>query len=204
MLKLLPRRQVGWRRLRTRPPLGLVDDMTSKSPREGGDAQDFGEIAKLHRPLLQRVALRLSGDPEVANDLVQETLLRGLGRFDQLQHHNAAAWLVTILTNLFYDYLKHRRVVTKAEPELMIPEAHELEGDSILCGIADADLYAAVQALEPALRDVVELCYLKEMGYREVAAVLKVPAGTIGTRLMRARARLRVLLEAPKLRVVKP
>ena len=171
--------------------------------REGGDIGGFAEIAERHRAMLHRVALRLSGNPEVAKDLVQETLLRGLSRFHKLQHGtNPAAWLVTILTNLFYDHLKHQRVVTKAEPELAGPEAHEVERDSILCTIADADLYAAVQKLEAELREVVELCYLKQMRYREVAAVLKLPVGTIGTRLMRARVRLRALLDPESLSVV--
>jgi len=179
--------------------------MASEPERESGEVGDFGEVAKIHRAMLHRVALRLSGNPEVAKDLVQETLLRGLRRFDKIRHGtHAGAWLVRILTNLFYDYLKHQKVVTEAEPDLAALEPRDIESDSIFCTIADADLYAAVNALEPELREVVELCYLQQKRYHEAAVILDVPAGTIGTRLMRARVRLRALLDPASLRVVKP
>jgi RNA polymerase sigma-70 factor (ECF subfamily) len=194
MRALAAGRQESWRTSRTsRAPLALVDSMASEPQHHG--VADFGEIAELHRALLHRVALRLSGNAETAKDLVQETLLRGLRRFDQFQQgRHAGTWLVTILTNLFYDHLKHEKVVRKAEPELVVPEAVECDPESTIAVIADADLHAAVQALEPELREVVELCYLKQLRYREVSEILNLPVGTIGTRLMRARARLRVLL----------
>jgi RNA polymerase sigma-70 factor, ECF subfamily len=197
MSQLMPRRQVSWSPSHTtRAPLVLVARMAFEPRKEGGEPSDFGEVAKLLRPLLERVALRLSGNPENAKDLVQETLLRGLLRYDPLRHSNAAAWLTKILTNLFFDYLKHQKVVTRAEPELAGPEAEDIDDDSGWSRIHDEQIRAAVQALEPELREVVELCYLKQMRYREVAAVLNLPMGTIGTRLMRARERLRELLES--------
>jgi RNA polymerase sigma-70 factor (ECF subfamily) len=164
--------------------------MASEPPSGGGD---FGEIAEQHRAMLLRVAVRLSGNAEIAKDLVQDTLLRGLSRFDQFQSGtHAGSWLVKILTNLYFDQLKHEKVVRNAEPQLMVPEA--VECDWTVAEIADTDLVAAVGALEPDLREVVELCYLEQMSYREAAAVLGAPLGTIGTRLMRARTQLRVLL----------
>jgi len=184
-------RRQGWRQSRTAlATLALVDNVASEQPQR--DIGAFGELAEQHRAQLLRVALRLSGNAETAKDLVQETLLRGLRRFDQFEPGtNAGTWLVTILTNLFFDHLKHQKVERKAEPDLAVPEAVECDSDLTISRIADADLYAAVQALEPELRDVVELCYLKQMRYREVAAVLTCPRARIGTRLMRARARLR-------------
>jgi RNA polymerase sigma-70 factor (ECF subfamily) len=179
----------------------LVDDMSSEPPRT--DVGRFAEIVEPHRELLYRVALRLSGNPEIAKDLVQETMLRALRRFDQFQQGtHAATWLSTILTNLFLDQLKHEKVVRKAEPDLVVEEA--VEHDATLADIADADLYAAIQSLEPDLRDVVELCYLRQMRYREVAQMLGVPVGTIGTRLLRARTQLRVLLTGTNRKAGKP
>ena len=192
----MPRRQVGWRQsLTMRASLTLVYSMPSCQPEPDAqpDVGGFAEIAEQHRPLLQRVALRLSGNAETAKDLVQETLLRALRRFDRFQQGtHAATWLVAILTNLYLDYLKHQKVVRKAEPELVVPEV--VECDSTIADIVDAELYAAVEALDPELREVIELCYFKRMRYHQAAATLNVPVGTIGTRLMRARARLRELL----------
>src|SRR5262245_20336953 len=195
-------RRVGWRTSHTsRAPLALVDSMPSEQP--SGDRGGFAELAELHRPLLARIALRLAGKADIAEDLVQETLLRALRRFDQYrQGTHAGTWMVAILTNLYFDYLKHQKVERKAEPELTVSEA--IEPEPSISEISDADLHAAVRSLEPELRRVVELCYLEQRRYREVAAILNVPVGTIGTRLMRARARLREILNPTRVDVVKP
>jgi RNA polymerase sigma-70 factor (ECF subfamily) len=176
--------------------LALVETMAAGQTSDPGEGGDFGEVAEIHRSMLLRVALRLAGEPELAKDLVQETLLRGWRRFDRIQHGaHAGAWLVTILTNLFYDYLKHQKVVTRAASDLASGSEHEPGLDSILLSIGDAELHAAVRALEPELREVVELCYLEQMSYRDAAAILNQPMGTIGSRLSRARVRLRALLD---------
>jgi RNA polymerase sigma-70 factor (ECF subfamily) len=178
----------------TRVLLELVDSMPPEPP---GPPGPFAELARMYEAMLLRLALRLTGNPETARDLVQDTLLRALRYFDQLQPGtNPAAWLTTILTNLFYDHLKHQKVELKAVPELATLE--EVTCDTPLGTIADTELYAAVQALEPELREVIELCYLQQMRYREAAEKLGVPVGTIGTRLLRARARLRELLTPSK------
>lgn len=153
----------------------------------------FAHIAEQHKAMLHRHALRLTGNPDLAKDLVQETLLRALRNFHQLQAGtNPAAWLSTILTRLFYDHLKHQRVELKALPELTALE--ETMYESPLAIIDDDRLRWAIGQLEPELREVVEICYLQQMRYREVAAKLDVPIGTIGTRLLRARKRLHELL----------
>lgn len=185
------RRAAGWRGARAaRSARALVGDMAAEPP-----TRLVGELAELHRAHLLRVALRLSGNPEVAKDLVQDTLLRALDRFDQFRPGtHAATWLVTILTNLFLDHLRHEKVERRAEPALAVAEAVEPDPELAITQISDGELRAAVDALEPDLRQLVELCYLKQMRYREVATELRIPMGTIATRLMRARAQLRELL----------
>lgn len=187
---LTARGQVGWRAFpTTHGSLTLVASMPPDD--DGGD--DFAAIARQHRDQLMRVALRLSGNAEVAKDLVQEALLRGLQRFDRFRRGtDACTWLATIVTHLYFDYLKHQKVVRKAEPELAGSEIGDDEPE--LAAISDAALYAAVEALEPELREVVELCDLKGLRYREAAELLGVPQGTIGTRLKRARERLLAIL----------
>jgi RNA polymerase sigma-70 factor (ECF subfamily) len=192
----MPRRQAEWSASRiVRTPLARVAKMAIKPRDEGGEFGEFGAFAELHRPMLERIALRLSGNRELAKDLVQDTLLRALDHFDQIQQrHNPVAWLVKIMTNLYFDSWKHQKVVSKAEPEIAASQTHEAADDSLLDHITDDQLTAAVQTLEPELRELIDLCYLRGMRHREVAAVLKLPIGTVGTRLMRARHRLRELL----------
>lgn len=154
---------------------------------------EFRKITEQHEAHLRRLALRLSGDRETAKDLAQETLTRAWSRFAQFkQGTNARAWLATILTRLFYDELKHARVINRAEPELKTLKS--VECDTAIPGIPDTQLWAAVKALEPDLRGVVERCYIQDMSYKAIADELNVPVGTIGTRLKRARERLKLLL----------
>lgn len=158
-------------------------------------ANGFRQIARQHEAYLRRIALRLSGDRETAKDLVQETLARALLHFDQFeQGTNARGWLVTILTRHYYDMLKHARVISRAEEDLVTLSTVECDMEAV--SIPDTQLWAAVKALEPDLRGVVERCYVHEMSYKAIADELHVPVGTIGTRLRRARERLRALLNA--------
>jgi RNA polymerase sigma-70 factor (ECF subfamily) len=172
----------------------IVRRMAAECEAETQDsAREFREIAKEHEVYLHRIAYRLSGDKETTKDLVQETLVRALHHFGQFQQGtNARGWLVTILTRLYYDMLKHARVISRAEGDLVTLATVECDMEAPV--IPDSQLWAAVKALEPDLRGVVERCYVHEMSYKAIADELKVPVGTIGTRLRRARERLRALL----------
>jgi RNA polymerase sigma-70 factor (ECF subfamily) len=158
------------------------------------DVGEFRELAALHEPFLQTTALRLTGDRELAKDLVQETLARALVNFHRFQQGtNARAWMATILTHFYYDQLKHQDVVDKASAQLMTLEVMECDIGMMATGSEDK-INRAIEALEPDLRAVVICCYVQGLSYKEAAATLNVPIGTISTRLMRARERLKALL----------
>ena len=101
--------------------------------------------------------------------------------------------MVTILTRLYYDYLKHEDVVNRASAELGALEVRECDMELIPTE-PDEKVSAAIEALDPDLRAVVICCYLQGLRYKEAAATLNVPIGTISTRLMRAREQLKALL----------
>ena len=169
----------------------VVNDMADPPTRDVGE---FRELAASHEPFLQASALKLSGDRELAKDLVQETLARALVNFHRFQQGtNARAWMVTILTRLYYDYLKHQDVVNKASAQLVTLEVTECDM-GLMAAESDEKVNGAIEALEPDLRAVVICCYLQGLSYKEAAAKLNVPIGTISTRLMRARERLKALL----------
>ena len=158
------------------------------------DIGEFRDLAALHEPFLQGTALRLAGDQELARDLVQETLARALVNFHRFQQGtNARAWMVTILTRLYYDHLKHQDVVNKASAQLVALEVAECDMGQMPAA-SEEKLSGAIETLEPDLRAVVICCYLQGLSYKEAAATLHVPIGTISTRLMRARERLKALL----------
>ena len=196
MAKYIARRQSAARRLAWRRSRTLRALRALLHKRMAAEAR-FPELFELHRDHLYRVALKLSGDPELARDLVQETYLRALQRLDRFAPGtNARGWLATILTHLYFDHCKHVKVINKRERELVIIEA--VEHDPAITAVSDPELYAAINQLEHELREVIVLCCLQQLSYRDAAAKLGVPPGTIGTRLMRARAALKVLLGADK------
>ncbi|HVV86657.1 MAG TPA: RNA polymerase sigma factor [Kofleriaceae bacterium] len=165
--------------------------MTVASP---SSPQDLAADVASHHDALYARALRLCGNADQARDLVQDTVERALRRRDTfVAGTNLRAWLMTILSNRFLDVVRRDRIVkvvaiddrdVAAEPPP--PEAR----------VSPEQLRAAVDALPPELREIVTLHALEGLGYRAIADRLRLPMGTVGTRLARARAQLHAALRA--------
>jgi RNA polymerase sigma-70 factor (ECF subfamily) len=149
------------------------------------------------------VARRLTFDPAVAEDLVQETLLRAWRGFDRFERGtNARAWLFRILFNVFYAQGRKTRSSPAFVP-LQVP-GHETRPRS--AGAKDfslldgAMLGAALDDLSEEHRTVILLGVVEGFTCRELAEILSLPIGTVMSRLSRARQLLReALAPAPKL-----
>jgi RNA polymerase sigma-70 factor (ECF subfamily) len=151
-------------------------------------------------PALRRYARALTRDADVADDLVQDTLVRAL-RSEHLFHGGELrSWLYTILTNLNRNRLRslaRRPALTPIDdndaPDLAGPEA------------GGRDIARALATLVDEQRDALLLVVLEGLSYREVAEVQGVPIGTVMSRLARARAQIKSYLdgERPALRRVK-
>jgi RNA polymerase sigma-70 factor (ECF subfamily) len=161
---------------------------------EPGPINFAGLILSLRKPLFSR-AMGLERSVEDAEDLVQDTLERALRNLHQFQPGtNIRMWLFRIMYNLFVDRRRRRN----AEPrnhhvetaDLAAPEPDPLEPWE---QIDHARVAATVADLEPQFRDVLEL-HLVSQTYREIGATLGIPPGTVGTRLLRARHKLRNML----------
>lgn len=157
------------------------------------------DFEKLALPLLDPLynfARWLSGDPDEARDLVQETFvkaLRGLGSFQE--GTNFRAWMFRILRNTF---LTSRtgldRRMTEQEDETGFDEAVVTLDTPELAVIRQADaemVQQAIAKLTPAFREVLLLADIEEMKYQEVAEALGIPIGTVMSRLARARKHVR-------------
>ena len=151
---------------------------------------------------LHRYATMLSRNHAEAEDLVQETCLRALRAMERLRpDSNVKRWLFTILRNAWFNRLRQWR---------RAPQILELESDETgPIGVADTakDPHAtyvnniereqvrdAIQQLSIELREIIILREYEELSYREIAAVLECPLGTVMSRLARARSNLRDLL----------
>lgn len=157
-----------------------------------------------------RLARRLCrGDDDRAQDLAQDALVRAYeayaaGRFDA--GGNARAWLLRILTNLFInDYRRRKKWEAGMDVETLTssgeagpPQTHaapvDVPGVTLLEQILDEELEAALNRLSPPLRLCVLLVDVQGLEYAEAAQALRVPVGTVRSRLSRARMQLEDLL----------
>jgi RNA polymerase sigma-70 factor, ECF subfamily len=151
-------------------------------------------------PALRRYARALTRDSDIADDLVQDTLVRAL-RAEHLFHGgDVRSWLYTILTNLNRNRLRslaRRPPLSSIEdndaPDMAGPEA------------GGRDIQRALATLVDDQRTALLLVVLEGLTYREVAEIQAVPIGTVMSRLARARAQIKTYLDGgrPALRRVK-
>lgn len=157
-------------------------------------------------PALRRYARALTHDPDRADDLVQDCLERAIRKRGLWRPSGTVrSWMFRILLNVYRnDLRKARRSPAPISLEGM--PGRDPAGLDVQPGrLALAETAQAMQALPAEQREVLLLVAVEEMSYAEAAAVLAIPAGTLMSRLARARATLRSLTDngAPKLRSVK-
>jgi RNA polymerase sigma-70 factor (ECF subfamily) len=171
----------------------------------------FEDLALPLLPALYNVAYWLTRNASDAEDLVQETFLKSLRGFAGFEAgSNFKAWIFRILRNTYLSSrtgLAARRTVALEEemgeggdsgPEILPEAAIDRETPEMnLIRLTDrAALERAMGELPPPLLEVVLLCDVEEMKYKEIAAILEVPIGTVMSRIARARAHLRRSLES--------
>jgi RNA polymerase sigma-70 factor, ECF subfamily len=163
--------------------------------------QRFREQVLPELDVLYRVALRLTGSPPEAEDLVQDTLVRAFRAFDRFDGRYPRAWLLTILRNTRSNDLRKRRPdLLDAEVAGQLPDGgrdgdRDATASRAIAGQLAPQVRDAVAALSAKHRAVLVLVDLDGLTYREAAEVLEVPEGTVMSRLHRARRRVRSQLE---------
>jgi RNA polymerase sigma-70 factor (ECF subfamily) len=172
--------------------------------KNGPQTATFEDLALPLLPSLYNVAMWLTRNSADAEDLVQETFLKALRGFGGFEAGtNFKAWIFRILRNTYLTSrsgLAAMRTVA-LEDELddhVIPEsAIERQTPELnLMRLSDkAALQSAMEALPAPLLEVILLCDVEEMKYREIAGVLDIPMGTVMSRIARARASLREMLD---------
>jgi RNA polymerase sigma-70 factor (ECF subfamily) len=158
----------------------------------------FDEEALPHLDALYRVALRLTADPTLAEDLVQDTMLKAYRSWRQYRPGtNAKGWLLTILRNTFindYRRRKHEPIamdIEAAEPYALYRSIEETDPEgTFFSQIVDEKVLEAVDSLPTDFREVLVLSDIEGMSYAEIAETLQIPVGTVKSRLFRARRQL--------------
>jgi RNA polymerase sigma-70 factor, ECF subfamily len=153
--------------------------------------QEFADLLEEQIPRLRRYARALTRDPNRADDLVQDTLVRALAKQHLWQPGtNLRAWLFTLMHN---QYVNEARRVSREGAAVDIDDL-----ESSLVATTDPTASCQLRELEEAIarlpleqREVILLIGLEGMRYDHAAAVLAVPVGTVRSRLSRARDALR-------------
>jgi RNA polymerase sigma factor (sigma-70 family) len=152
-----------------------------------------------HLDAAYRFALWLSRSPAEADDAVQEAMLRAFRGFDALRGSDAKAWLLAIVRNCHSTAMRQQQrrhfVPLPAdddaqEDEALIAATPDPQ-ESAICRDDERTLDRLLASLSAEHREILVLREIEDMDYREIAALLSVPIGTVMSRLARARAALK-------------
>ena len=160
-------------------------------------------------PRLRRYARTLAFDTGAADDLAQQALERALSHWQQFDpQRDIAVWLLSIAHNAHLDGLRRDARLTVSDPADVERAQDARGGDPGVDVGLRIDLLAALRLLSPEQRETLLLVCVEQLSYAEVAGVLRIPVGTVMSRVCRARAALRRFLSgegnaaAPALRRV--
>ncbi|MBZ0114380.1 MAG: RNA polymerase sigma factor [Thermoanaerobaculia bacterium] len=155
-----------------------------------GEQQGFDQLVERWHPPLWAYVSSMTGDPAVAEEVLQEgwlRILRGIGRLREPAR--LQAWLYSIVRRTFMDRLRDRYRLKRFEPIDEEPPGVEPPAD--LDWEERDHLQRSVGELSLADRETLVLFYLRELQLEEVAEILDIPIGTVKSRLHRARRALR-------------
>ena len=176
-----------------------------------GDAAAWEEIVQGYNRRIYNICYRFAGSSDDAQDLTQEVFIkmyRTLSSYD-LERGAFMTWVTAVTRNLLVDHFrKHKQdrvtdsldtAPAEQEDAQPLSERIEDEGPSQDAQVQSREtreaVHQALQRLSPELREAVILRDLQDMDYREIATVLKIPEGTVKSRINRGRAELARLLQ---------
>jgi RNA polymerase sigma-70 factor (ECF subfamily) len=160
----------------------------------------FEERVMPHLDAAYNLARWLAGNDHDAQDVAQEASLRAFRFFGGFRGENARAWLLSIVRNTFYTWLRKNRPPEKTiniDDETLEIEDASASSEGVNPQFADADVVRrAVAELPVDFREIVILREMEGFSYREIAELVEVPIGTVMSRLARARRLLQKRLTA--------
>ena len=158
----------------------------------------FEETMLPHLDAAHNLARWLLRNEQDAQDVVQEAYLRAFRSFGGFHGSNGRAWLLTIVRNTSYTLLKKNRAVdltTTFDEEIHAIGHESASPAAILEHAEDAELIReAMDELPAEFREILTLRHQEGLSYKEIGEILKIPAGTVMSRLARARAKLKEYL----------
>lgn len=169
-----------------------------------GDLPAFNQLVLRYQSLAYNVAYRIVGDADTAADATQDSFLKAYKALKNLRGASFKSWLLRIVTNTCYDYLRARErrptsnlddVMTSLEHTWRFVDPGERPDAYSERQELARFLQWAITQLPPEQRAVVVLSDIQGLSYDEIAEVMDISLGTVKSRLSRARSKLRSLLQ---------
>ena len=174
--------------------------------RDDSDARSAFELEVLpHAARLFRLAMWLERNRADAEDVVQDTMMQALRSFHRFQPGtNCRAWLITILQRIVSNRRRAKgRSILVSDPDDRIAQTVPFV-PPVPQTLTDETVLAMLQRLPTASQEVIILCDIEDLSYKEAADALAIPIGTVMSRLHRGRGQLRTELGAAEPAAVRP
>lgn len=168
------------------------------------NSRTFDTVYETVFPIIYRVALRVTGDGDISEELCQEAFIKYYERMDSLPNaEQAKFWLIRVIKNLSFNYEKRKGRERRAYDRVLKEPKKELETGEVTL-MKEESLHAVQDALDTLpynLRIVLVLKEYARMNYREIGSVLGISEGNVKVRVFRARERLAELFKEGELYV---
>lgn len=174
--------------------------MTGKQPTPATSECDIVQLVENHHATIYAYAYRLCGRSEDAEDLAQQTFLIAQQKLNQLRdQEKALSWLCQILRSVFLRTRTRKRPFREADLDSEIIESvPNLEIDDLV----DLDqIQSALDRVSDSYRTILLMFYFEGLSYKQIAEELQIPAGTVMSRLARAKATLRAKMTSHQIEI---
>jgi RNA polymerase sigma-70 factor (ECF subfamily) len=174
-----------------------LDDATIIHQVRDGEVEQYGELMQRYEDKLLRYVTYLLRDSAAASDVVQDTFIKAYRNLQGFNDNYAfSSWIYRIAHNEAMNAIKKNSRLTPLEdeshPQLSYHPRTDLKLDSLRL---TKDVQQCLGQLEPKYREIIQLVYFEDMKYAEVGDILHIPTSTVGVRLSRAKAKLRIICE---------
>lgn len=165
----------------------------------GGDERAYGVLVKRYYSRLFNFVRSMVRNEELAEDITQESLVKAYFSLKKLQNPGSfKSWLFRIANNNTLDWLRRKRLpqvdVDEHLRESYVDKRSRPE-DAVMDDARNAHIHAALNKLKPDQRAILVMCDLQGLSYQEIAEVLKIPFGTVQSRIFYARRKLKEHLD---------
>ena len=179
------------------------DEQACVRSAQRGDLEAFNQLVLFHQSFLFRTAVNILGDEDAAEDATQEALISAFRNLRTFRGKVLRSWLARVLVNACYDQLRRQRrhpvfpleqtddYDNEMDPAPWLADGARLPQEQVEDRELQRLLQSGLQSLSPHYRAAEVLVDVESLSYEEAAEILRVPVGTVKSRVARARLALR-------------